>query len=72
MLTIAVSLLIGFAANRRWWLVFIPIAVGVFIGSAVSTLGAITMTAAGVVGFGLGMLARRWIERRRARPRISD
>lgn len=72
MLVILVAALLGFVANRRWWLVLIPIAFGAFVGSAVNTTSIFTMTAAGVVGFAVGMLIRRLVERRRRAPEISD
>jgi hypothetical protein len=71
MLVILVAAVLGFAANRRWWLVVVPIAFGAFFGSAVNTTSIFTMSAAGVAGFALGMLVRRLVERRRGAPTTS-
>ncbi len=65
MLLILGSAVLGFFGSRRWWLVVIPIAIGAFFGSAVNAASGFVAPAAAAVGFAMGMLARRLIERRR-------
>jgi hypothetical protein len=71
MLLIVGSAVLGFVASRRWWLVLIPIAIGAFFGSAVNATSGFLAPATAAAGFAAGMLARRFIDRRR-QPEISD
>lgn len=71
MLVILGSAVLGYFANRRWWLVFV-VPIAVLALSPLNILSIFTVFAGGVVGFGLGMLVRRRVDRKRQAAEISD
>ena len=71
MLVVLGSAALGYFANRRWWLVvLIPGLVWLLV--PLNTLSIFTVFTAGVVSFGVGMLIRRRVDRKRRPPEISD